>query len=152
MGTCSDSNSFPCYTVEYSIDVTFGGSDTITDVTFRITDSTTSTTLVSDYQANLNGPGPTTTGPFILSTESTPNVQNCYWTLDFTCYYRDKGTGVLRGWCDANDGTGEQNIFNLNPIVDGTTYNLSYNTNGYAPTASLTGSSGGGFKWRFEFN
>ena len=152
MGTCSDGGALPYYSVQYDIDVLFGVSDTITDVTFKITDSLTTTTLVSDYQADLFGPGPTTTGPFILSTEDTPNVQNCYWTLDFYCDYRTKSTGSMRGFCDANDGLGEQTIFNINPILDGTTYNLNYALLSVTPTASLTGSSGGGFVWRFEFN
>ena len=151
MGTCTDSNAFPYYSVQYDIDVLFGVSDTITDVTFKITDSLTTTTLVSDYQADLNGPGLNVIGPLLLSTESTPNVQNCYWTLDFYCDYRTVSTGSMRGFCDANNGAGEQLIFGVNPILDGTTYNLEYTTTGYAPSASLTGSTGGGFVWRFEF-
>lgn len=151
MGTCTDSNAFPYYSVQYDIDVLFGVNDTITDVTFKITDSLTTTTLVSDYQADLNGPGLNVIGPLLLSTEYTPNVQNCYWTLDFYCDYRSVSTGSMRGYCDANDGAGSVQVFNINPMLDGTTYNLEYTTTGYAPTASLTGSTGGGFVWRFEF-
>lgn len=153
-GTCEGTNLnvFPNYTVEYIIDVLFGTTDTITDVTFKITDSLTTTTLVSDYQADLGGPGPNTIGPILLSTDYTPNVQNCYWTLDFYCDYRNKGQGSMRGLCDANDGNGYVQVFVVNPIYDSTTYNLNYAGTGYAPSASLTGSTGGGFKWRFEFN
>jgi len=148
-GTCIDDCSWPAYRVEYTIDVLFGdSSDNINDVTFAIKDSSLTNTLVSDYQAALAGPGPTTTGPFTLSTEYTSNVHNCYWTLDFTCDYRNKGQGSMRGWCDTNDGNGYVQVFAVNPIYDATTYNLSYNTNGYAPTASASG----GFKWKFEFN
>jgi hypothetical protein len=154
LGTCegNDPGVFPNYSVQYDIDVLFGGSDTITDVTFKITDSLTTTTLVSDYQADLNGPGLNIIGPLLLSTDQTPNVQNCYWTLDFYCDYRSVLTGSMRGFCDANDGNGEQTIFNINPILEGTTYNLNYAAQGPEPTASFTGSTGGGFKWRFEFN
>ena len=152
MGTCSDGGALPYYSVEYSIDVLFGNNDDdITNVEFKITDSLTTTTLVSDSQALLEGPA-AEYGPFLLSTESTPNVQNCYWTLDFYCDYRNKLTGSMRGICDANDGNGPQTIFNLPTILEGTTYNLEYTTTGYAPSASLTGSTGGGFVWRFEFN
>ena len=154
LGTCegTDYNVFPNYTVEYSVDVLFGSADDdITNVEFKITDSLTTTTLVSDSQALLEGPA-AEYGPFLLSTENTPNVQNCYWTLDFYCDYRNKLTGSMRGICDANDGNGPQTIFNLPTILEGTTYNLEYTTTGYAPSASLTGSTGGGFKWRFEFN
>ena len=150
-GTCIDDNSWPSYGVEYNIDVLFGAADTITNVEFKITDSLTTTTLVSDSQADLGGPGPNVLGPFQLNTEYTPNVQNCYWTLDFYCDYRSVLTGSMRAYCDANDGTGEQNVFIINPILDGTTYNLNYALLSVTPTASLTGSSGGGFKWRFEF-
>jgi len=155
-GTCQDDCSWPAYRVEYSIDVLFGDSnDNITDMTFAIKDSSLTNTLVSDYQAILQGPGPTTTDNFCLSTQYTPNVQNCYWTLDFTCEYRNSGQGSMRGFCDTNDGNGYVQVFAVNPIYDATTYNLSYNTNGYAPTASandLPTSYGGGFKWKFEFN
>ena len=151
-GTCVDDNSWPSYGVEYSVDVLFGDSnDNITDVEFKITDSLTTTTLVSDSQAILEGPF-SATDTIQLSTEYTPNVQNCYWTLDFTCEYKNSGQGSMRGFCDTNDGNGLVQVFVVNPIYDATTYNLSYNTNGYAPTASLTGSTGGGFKWKFEFN
>jgi len=155
MGTTvgNDLAQDPNYSVQYDIDVLFSaGGDTITDVTFKITDSLTTTTLVSDYQADLNGPGLNIIGPILLSTEYTPNVQNCYWTLDFYCDYRNKLTGSMRGLCDANDGNGYQTIFNINPILEGTTYNLNYAAQGPEPTASFTGSTGGGFKWRFEFN
>ena len=147
LGTCEGTD----YNVEYSVDVLFGSADDdITNVEFKITDSLTTTTLVLDSQALLdNG---SEYGPFLLSTDQTPNVQNCYWTLDFYCDYRNKLTGSMRGICDANDGNGPQTIFNLPTILEGTTYNLEYTTTGYAPSASLTGSTGGGFKWRFEFN
>ena len=155
-GTCMDDNSFPSYGVEYSIDVLFGDStDNIADITFAIKDSSLTNTLVSDYQSLLAGPGPGGAGPFILSTEYTSNVHNCYWTLDFTCEYRNKGQGSMRGLCDTNDGNGYVQVFVVNPIYDSTTYNLGYNTNGYAPTASANDpgvSYGGGFKWKFEFN
>jgi hypothetical protein len=154
-GTCQDDCSWPAYRVEYSIDVLFGDSnDNITDMTFAIKDSSLTNTLVSDYQAILQGPT-NITDNFCLSTQYTPNVQNCYWTLDFTCEYRNKGQGSMRGFCDTNDGNGYVQVFVVNPIYDATTYNLSYNTNGYAPTASannLPTSYGGGFKWKFEFN
>jgi hypothetical protein len=154
LGTCEghDLNVFPNYTVQYDIDVLFGGSDTITDVTFKIIDSTNTATLVSDYQADLGGPGPNIIGPILLSTDQTPNVQNCYWTLDFYCDYRSVTNGSMRGFCNANDGTGEQVQFTINPITDGNTYNLNSALLSVTPTASLTGSTGGGFKWRFEFN
>lgn len=151
-GTCIDDNSWPSYGVEYSVDVLFGNTDDdITNVEFKITDSLTTTTLVSDSQAILEGPS-AEYGPIQLSTEYTPNVQNCYWTLDFYCDYRNKLTGSMRGFCDANDGAGSVQIFNINPILEGTTYNLNYAAQGPQPTASFTGSTGGGFKWRFEFN
>jgi hypothetical protein len=154
LGTCEGTNYnvFPNYSVEYSIDVLFGGSDTITDVTFKIVDSTNTATLVLDYQADLGGPGPNTIGPILLSTDQTPNVQNCYWTLDFYCDYRDVLTGSVRGYCDANDGTGEQVQFVVPEIYEGVTYNLNSALLSVTPSASFTGSSGGGFKWRFEFN
>lgn len=153
-GTCEGTNPnvFPNYTVQYDINILFGGSDTITDVTFKIVDSTNTATLVSDYQADLGGPGPNTIGPILLNTDYTPNVQNCYWTLDFYCDYRSVINGSMRGFCDANDGTGEQFQFIINPITDGTTYNLNSALLSVTPTASFTGSSGGGFKWRFEFD
>ena len=154
LGTCegTDYNVFPNYTVEYSVDVLFGNADDdITDVEFKITDSLTTTTLVSNSQALLEGPN-SETDIILLSTEYTPNVQNCYWTLDFYCDYRNKLTGSMRGICDANDGNGPQTIFNVTPILEGTTYNLNYALLSVTPTASFTGSTGGGFKWRFEFN
>jgi hypothetical protein len=158
LGTCegTDFNVFPNYTVQYKFESLFANpSDTIDDITFSIKDSSLGTTLVSDYQTVLTGPLesiPVDPADYILlSTDTTPNVQNCYWTLDFACNYRNIGTGRVLGFCDANDGNGSVNIFNVS-IADGNTYNLSYTTDGYAPTASLTGSTGGGFKWRFEFD
>jgi len=154
LGTCegTDPNVFPNYVVEYSIDVLFGNADDdITNIEFKITDSLTTTTLVSDSQVILEGPV-SATDFILLSTDQTPNVQNCYWTLDFYCDYRNRLTGSMRGYCDANDGTGEQVRFNINPILEGTTYNLNYAAQGPEPTASFTGSNGGGFRWRFEFN
>ena len=147
-GHCVDDNSWPSYGVEYSIDLVFGdSSDNITDVTFAIKDSSLTNTLVSDYQSLLQGPV-SATDTIQLSYEDTPSVQNCYWTLDFTCEYGNSGQGSMRGFCDTNDGNGLVQVFVVNPIYDATTYNLSYNTNGYAPTASASG----GFKWKFEFN
>jgi hypothetical protein len=58
----------------------------------------------------------------------------------------------MRGYCDANDGTGEQVQFTEPEIYEGVTYNLNSALLSVTPSASFTGSSGGGFKWRFEFN
>jgi hypothetical protein len=158
LGTCegTDFSVFPNYTVQYKLDNIFANSsDTIDDITFSIKDSSLGTTLVSDYQTLLTGPTeliPANPADFILlSTNTTSNVQNCYWTFDFTCNYRNLGTGRAQGYCDANDGLGSQLIFNVS-IADATTYNLEYTTTGYAPSASLTGSTGGGFQWSFVFD
>jgi hypothetical protein len=156
-GTCTDSNAFPYYGVRYTLEKIFGdSSDTINNITCSIKDSSLGTILVSNSQSALIGPTEfiPSSNPsefIILSTEATPNVQNCYWTLDFDCNYRTSGTGRVLGFCDANDGNGLVNIFDI-AIADGNTYNLSYTTDGYAPTASLTGSGGGGFIWEFQFN
>jgi hypothetical protein len=155
LGTCegTDPGVFPNYVVEYDIDVLFGTvDDDITNIEFKIVDSTNTATLVSDSQALLEGPGLNIIGPILLSTDQTPNVQNCYWTLDFYCDYRNKLTGSMRGYCDANDGTGEQVQFTEPEIYEGVTYNLNSALLSVTPSASFTGSSGGGFKWRFEFN